>query len=907
MHALRPGEHRLGRSPESEVVVADPGASRSHAVMTVSAAGVRVRDLGSVNGIALGDDDLRGTSADIVAGQRFRVGDTTLVLRSPAVRLATTRATGDGTVELNRAPRPAPSQQPVIVRRPATVSATPRQRWPLAAMLLPLGVAVPIALVTGQPIFLLFALMSPVMMVANVLSDRSRSRRDAREATAHWQEQTRDADERIERALVAELAARRAAAPDAGEVLRAVLRPSARLWERAPGSVDTLHLLVGTGRVPADVRVHGTDGSPEPLHLDDAPVVVRLPECGHLGVAGPRHVALGVVRHLLAQVVAWHGPQSVRLLLLTRDAAAAAEWGWARWLPHCHAPPLVHDAQQVQPALTALLETIAARRESRGSAAWEGTRTVVVIDGASTLRSVVGLAELMQQGPQVGVHVICLDLDLASLPSGVGATLDLQHRVGALVVEGGAACDVRWDAVGAGWAERAARALAPVRDATPSTEASGLPADVRLLDLLPCDATDPVAVTGLWAAGGASTRVVVGVDQDGPAVLDLRRDGPHALVAGTTGAGKSELLRTLVVALAVANRPDELSMVLVDYKGGAAFAGCAGLPHVSGVVTDLDAHLAERALESLGAELTRRERALAAAGCEDLEAYQLARGRDPSLAAVPRLVVVIDEFRMLAQELPSFVTGLVRVAAVGRSLGVHLVLATQRPAGIVSADIKANVSLRIALRLRDRSDSDDVIESGDAARLDPATPGRAVWRGGAGALRTVQVARISGCADTTDDEGITVRRSTPRGAHGPEAPPLPPGDAGRPPAGADDLARVTAAVRQAATDAGIVPAPAAWLPPLPLVLSAGDVPAATVGGGVVLGLVDLPQQQLQPSLTWHPARDGHLGVHGPSRSGRTSALTGVALGLSGALSPAELHLHVLDGAGGRLRDLRALP
>lgn len=899
VHPLPPGEHRVGRSPQADVVVADPGASRAHALLTVGAAGVRVRDLGSVNGTVLDETTLSDTCGELVAGQRFRVGDTTLVLRSPAVRLATTRPTGAGTVELNRAPRPTPSTQPVLVRRPAAVADSARHRWPLAAMLLPLAIAVPIALVTGQPVFLLFALMSPVMMLANVLSERSRSRREARAATAVWQQQTRDTDELLARALAAELAARRVAAPDAGELLRAALRPSARLWERAPGSPDTLHLLIGTGTVRSDVRLTGVDGAPEPLHLTDAPVVVALTECGHLGIAGPRQVTLGVVRHLVAQLAVWHAPQSVRLLLLARDAEAAADWQWVRWLPHSLAAPLTHAAEQVQPAVTALLETIAERQEARGSAPWTGTRTVVVIDRASTLRSVVGLAELMRQGPHVGVHVVCLDVDLASLPSGVGATLDLQHRTGALVVEGGTACDVRWDAVSAGWAERVARALAPVRDATPSTDASALPADVRLVDLLPCDARDPRAVAQLWAARPSTTQVVVGVDQDGPAELDLRRDGPHALVAGTTGAGKSELLRTLVVALAVANRPDELSMVLVDYKGGAAFAGCAELPHVSGVVTDLDAHLAERALESLGAELTRRERALAAARCEDLEAYQVARQRDPSLAPAPRLVVVIDEFRMLAQELPSFVTGLVRVAAVGRSLGVHLVLATQRPAGIVSADIKANVSLRIALRLRDRSDSDDVIESGDAARLDPATPGRAVWRGGSGGLRTVQVARVSGCSDVHDTDRVAVRRS---------GRPLEPsdGDATRL-TGPDDLTRVTAAVRQAAADGAIVSAPAAWLPPLPQVLTPDAVPAAPASSGVVLGLVDLPEQQAQPALTWHPAHDGHLGVHGPSRSGRTSALAGVAIGLSRVLSPAEVHLHVLDGGGGRLRDLAALP
>ena len=255
---------------------------------------------------------------------------------------------------------------------------------------------------------------------------------------------------------------------------------------------------------------------------------------------------------------------------------------------------------------------------------------------------------------------------------------------------------------------------------------------------------------------------------DGPVVVDLAVDGPHALVAGTTGAGKSELLQTLVCSLALANRPDELTFLLVDYKGGAAFRGCAGLPHVVGVVTDLDGHLTTRALTSLTAELRRRERLLAAEGVSSLEAYQRLRASQPALSAVPRLVIVIDEFRVLAEELPDFVHGLVRLAAVGRSLGVHLVLATQRPGGIVSADIRANVSLRIALRVRDRTDSVDVLDAPDAASIDASTPGRASLRGATTPLTRFQSARVTGGpgegGPPDGDAGTRARRERVDGA-----------------------------------------------------------------------------------------------------------------------------------------------
>ena len=194
------------------------------------------------------------------------------------------------------------------------------------------------------------------------------------------------------------------------------------------------------------------------------------------------------------------------------------------------------------------------------------------------------------------------------------------------------------------------------------------------------------------------------------------------------------------------NRPDEFNFVLVDYKGGAAFKDCNHLPHTVGMVTDLDGHLTTRALESLGAELRRREHQLAAADAKDIEDYTAGRqpGTPSDLGPMPRLLIVIDEFAALAAELPDFVTGLVDVARRGRSLGVHLILATQRPAGVVSAEIKSNTNLRIALRVTDTADSDDVIESPAAAQIPKVFPGRAYARLGHSSLVPFQSSRVGG-------------------------------------------------------------------------------------------------------------------------------------------------------------------
>ncbi|UKJ65885.1 hypothetical protein H1Q78_09855 [Cellulosimicrobium cellulans] len=258
-----------------------------------------------------------------------------------------------------------------------------------------------------------------------------------------------------------------------------------------------------------------------------------------------------------------------------------------------------------------------------------------------------------------------------------------------------------------------------------------LPADVALGDLLglPGEPDELTAwVDAHWRDAaqrdGTGLRAALGVGAGGaPVTVDLVRDGPHVLVAGTTGAGKSELLQTLVTGLALGRSPAELSIALVDFKGGASFGACGLLPHVVGTVTDLDPGLAGRALAGLRSELRRRERVLATAGATSVD--ELPRGR------LPRLVVVVDEFRALADDLPDLLPGLLRVAAQGRSLGVHLVLATQRPAGAVSADVRANITLRLALRVVDAADSRDVVESPLAALVPASAPGRLVLRRGA--------------------------------------------------------------------------------------------------------------------------------------------------------------------------------
>nr|WP_237728316.1 FtsK/SpoIIIE domain-containing protein [Cellulomonas sp. APG4] len=455
-----------------------------------------------------------------------------------------------------------------------------------------------------------------------------------------------------------------------------------------------------------------------------------------------------------------------------------------------------------------------------------------------------------------------------------------------------------WTA-GTTWAERTARRLAPA--AAPADTGGALPARAALADLLP---TEPADLARRWSALGAPT-CPIGVGTSGVVELDLRRDGPHALVAGTTGAGKSELLQSLVLGLAHARPPGELAFVLVDYKGGAGFGHCRDLPHVVGTVTDLDENGAARAVHAVRAELRRREQLLAAAGVADLESL---RAVDPH--APPALVMVVDELRALVDDMPDAVPALIRIATQGRSLGVHLVLATQRPAGAVNAELRANLALRICLRVADEADSLDVVDAPDAAAIAPACAGRALVRRGPGSPEAVQTAWAAGQprAARPPARRAPAWREVEWPAHD-EA--TQHGLAAASDDGVDHALTLVRTVRAAARLAGSAAPAAPWLAPLPARISPDDVPRLLAAGapahdgpalgtadtgpardeGLLLGITDLPAERRRGVVRWRPA-SGPLLVAGPPGSGRSTALRTVA---AAALASGH-HVHVLHAA-----------
>jgi len=931
---LGAGEHQIGSDPSCAVRL---GSEQPGVVATVRVsldASVRVRPVAlreppELDRVALSD---AAAEAGWPETRQLRIGDSRYEQAAVRQPDAMIEVSPEGEwLDYNRPPRLLPPEARTSFRLPAEPAPARPSPMPWITALLPAGLGLVMMAVMKNPSYLLMAFFSPVMMVGNWLNGRRTGKIGHRRMQAEYVEHLAAAELEIGHALDAERLRLRASSPDAAELLLIATGPRSRLWERRRSDPDHLLVRVGLADLDSTVVVDQLDGPQRGSQhriAHDAPAAFSIAQAGVVGVAGRGQWPRRMARWLVGQVAVLQSPRDVQLYVLT-DPAGDSLWDWATWLPHARpslgqrALTLVGaDAETLSHRVAELGDLIAARQRARLDSGSGAIRVdpdvVVVLDGALRLRALPGVVTVLREGPAVGVYSICVDADERTLPEecttilagGIpGRAVTLRQQRAALI-DGILADDVSAD-----WYPVVGRRLAPLRDVSEVAGGVALPDSARLLDLLDLQEPSPALISGRWQSGGRSTKAVIGASLDGPFALDLVAHGPHGLVAGTTGSGKSEFLQSLVASLAVANRPDAMTFVLVDYKGGAAFKDCVELPHTVGMVTDLDTHLVERALTSLGAELTHRERLLAAAGAKDLEDYLDYATRRPDLAPIPRLLIVIDEFASMVRELPDFVTGLVNVAQRGRSLGIHLILATQRPSGVVSAEIRANTNLRVALRVTDAGESTDVIDARDAANISPAHPGRAYARLGHSSLLPFQTGRVGGRRPSKD-------RSV--AAPAPFLRPVGWLDLGRPaperPAAVaetdvvTDLSVLVSALKQTTELLGLPPQRRPWLPPLPgatvVELAAGPTSAESGESGESVfswAIQDLPAAQRQEPVTFDLATFGHFHIIGAPRSGRSQALRTIAAAAAAAASVRDLHLYGLDCGNGALLPLSKFP
>lgn len=828
-------------------------------------------------------------------------------------------------------------------------------------------------------VFLVPMLVMSVMgVVTTLLSDRDRNHRassDFEERRKFFEERLAAQQEILKLLYEEEQEVRRELNPAPEMLIRIAsargtdLKPESRLWERRSTDDDFMDLRVGLGSQPFSTSVRvpppPRDGSidrrlyelaEQYRTLDKVPITIPLAKAGSLGITGSRNLTLPLLHALIWQAVVLHSPNDLRLAAVF-PAEGEEQWDWLRWL--AHTIPLSNDSTRnlrmcasdeaaVNQLMSELLDQFSRRRDLAEKQRTSGiaplfTHILLIVDGSQRVRNQPVIGEIMRYGAALGMSVVFLDTRWQELPDQCAYMVDVQERQALWAVAGG-----QWpkegfviDRAETTMSDPLARRLAGIR----LVETGGnqdLPRSVRLFDLLEVKDAQDLMPPRFWNEPLTTAwrpDVPIGASAGGKQLfLDLyeNRHGPHGIIAGATGAGKSVLLQCIIASLVVKHPPTRMQLLLIDFKGGASLAMFEPLPHTVGFVTDLEGRLAERAMTAIKSEIRYRKLLLKQTArqygskVENITDYRELE-QQHTLPPLSNLLIVIDEFDEMAKTYQDFVTELVRVVKQGRSLGVHLLLATQQPSKAVTDEIRTQLKFFIALRLGSSEDSREMLLKPDAAFLPTNIPGRAYFRVGS-EFELFQVAQITGEYRNSIATG-RANTKTPRiKIYGSQA-----NAVSQPSVNVEqqikaerkltDLDVLVQALREKGEQfieeesrrSQWVKRPI-WQAPLPRRMTLAELgltleqsqgmwmqrPVDQAWLRVTIGRLDIPQESRQEPLRLSLAA-GHMVIVGAPGSGKTMLLRTLVLSLALTHSPQDAWCYLVDAGGQGLSPLIALP
>ncbi|EME58535.1 type VII secretion protein EccC [Amycolatopsis decaplanina] len=869
-----------------------------------------------------------------------------------------------------RKPAPEMPAGELLLQAPPEIPPSPGRQWTQMLTVLPMVAMMAAMLLmysgsmAGSMRFVVFGMMGVGMlgMVAmSFLQGGSPSKREMGHARRKYLRHLAQHRVRLRRSVRGQRRTMEYLHPDPASLWS--LASSYRLWERRKDDQDFAIARIGTGPQAPAATLVAPDTKPleelEPLSalalrqfiatystVGKLPIAIAVNGFSRIHLRGDRATTLGLLRAVLAQLATLQSPDDIRIAICVNEESRPA-WEWVKWLPHALHPERTDAlgalrlvAPSVQ-ALESMLEEELSKRprfDPEADVRVPGPHLVVVLDGGA----VAGSDHLMTGGGVEGVTIV----DLTTMPpralDRTTVVLDVDAD-GDLVSE---TCDGdaplgHADFLGVVAAEGLARQLAPLRLRAGSRGETPMSAELGLAELL--DLGDPYefdpADTWEPRPNRDRLRVKLGIQADGvPIEIDLKESaqdgmGPHGLLIGATGSGKSELLRTLVLALAVTHPPSSLNFALVDFKGGATFTRLDTLPHTSAVITNLadELHLVDRMTDAINGELIRRQELLRAAGnFSSLRDYEKARAAGAPLPEVPTLLVICDEFSELLSAKPDFIDMFVQIGRVGRSLGVHLLLASQRLEEGRLRGLETHLSYRIGLRTFSEMESRAVLGVTDAFKL-PRAPGHGFLKVGTDQMDRFRSAYVSGVYQRASGGGVAasageqlVLQEYTTTYLGAEI------DADE-----EELEDRTpendAAVGETLLDILVdrlagrgVPAHQVWLPPLaesptldgvlPGLVTHPHrgltVDSTTMAGSLrpVLGTVDRPfEQRRDPLVLDLSGAAGHVLVLGAPQTGKSTVLRTLITSLALTHTPRETQFYCLDFGGGTLASIAGLP
>jgi S-DNA-T family DNA segregation ATPase FtsK/SpoIIIE len=864
-----------------------------------------------------------------------------------------------------RITRPLRPPEPEVLAPPPALGDGPLSGIPIQTLLPVVGslssIVMIVVLRNANPVFMVVgAVILVVALVGGVgaaLSSRGQAARQRRLQRARYLDFLERTRTEL-RARAREVRSRATALdPEPGALLD-LIRDPARLWERRRSDADFLHARIGEGELawfglglPRDenpvqpfdpiMRAEAQLVVDQYTRIAGLPVTVDLERAGHVSIVGAEDDVLAVARTLVAQLAALHSPDDLHLAAAFPESAAG-DWTGFDALPHVVDATLFDGplpARRVAPdarSLTAVLggdladraQIAATAKRSTGETGTTGLpRLVVLLDDRGHVASALPVPDADLTLADLQITAVHLLTDRLHEPSDVTVRITVADDVATVTdarkEEGGQVQErtARLDRCDPPLFRAVASALSPLRLSLTAVDEAESAEGVSITELLGIRDVADVSPGSAWVPRSPRDllRVPIGLDDYGaPVLLDLKESaelgmGPHGLCVGATGSGKSEMLRTLVLGLALSHSPDDLAMVLVDYKGGAAVASFAGLPHVAGIIDNLqdDAQLTERARASIAGEVVRRQKVLRDAGnLASVSQYAELRRDRPDLPPLPHLLLVIDEFGELLTAEPEFIDLLITIGRIGRSIGVHLLLSSQRIEAGKLRGLDTYLSYRIGLRTFSEAESTTIIDRPDAFHL-PAIPGYAYLKVDTTVFRRFRAGFVSGPVEAV---ATPVAPAAPRamllpvhnglGADEGEAPEA---ELKRPQVG---RALVDEAVDRLADEERQVPP--VWVPPLPPRLALSRVVDVERRGEapmrVPLGLLDDPGAQRQtPWLLDLASAGGHVAVIGAPGSGRSTVLRTIAAATALSTAPGQVAVYGIDLSGGGLAALEAFP
>ena len=738
--------------------------------------------------------------------------------------------------------------------------------------------------------------------------------------------------------------------PAIEDLTKMVKRYDSRIYEKTPLHFDFLAYRLGLGKVPTSYELkYGQEersGKKDALEeegyalfqahqkIDNLPIVASLNR-GPVGYVGPRPIVLEQLQLLVAQLAVFHSYHDLTIIPIIPEEEKES-WDWMRWLPHAtlqdmNVRSFVYNQRTRDQVLNSLNQILKLRKAQKEEEKANDTKifhphyVVLITDETLILDHVI--MEFFREDPtELGCSIIYVADVLSSLSENIQTVISIKDRnQGQLLLQEGVLreLDFQLDHFPEGYDKEAiSRGLAPLKHIQQLK--SSIPDSVTFLEMYQAETFSDLKVLSRWESHAPyqSLAVPIGLrGKDDLVYLNLheKAHGPHGLIAGTTGSGKSETIQSYILSLAVNFHPHDVAFLLIDYKGGGMANLFKDLPHLLGTITNLDGAQSMRALASINAEIHRRERLFGQYGVNHINQYQKKFKLGEATEPLPHLFLISDEFAELKVNQPDFIKELVSIARVGRSLGVHLILATQKPSGVVDDQIWSNSRFKLALKVADRGDSMEMLRTADAAQI--TQTGRAYLQVSNNEVYELFQTAWSGAdyqpeKDQLGIEDHTIYLINELGQYEVLNQDL---------SGLDmaeeikevptELDVIVQEINHLHQQEGIAAVAQPWLPPLKERITLDELDKVVpikawqkrTAPSVLIGVADIPQAQKQEAVAIDLSKDGNILLYGSPGTGKTTFLQTVAMDLARKQSPENLTMYLLDFGTNGLAPLSQLP